>query len=155
MGLDAKPSYCMSVVKSKRGKSNVEFEQIYFQLADGIDNLVEHDFYAEGLLAQKNRVFLDIRSRTLEDLTDKLLYYIKIANSIYPTCMTEWEERRVTIGKAIGICYAILTNYQRIMIRLRVPDNKYTMDVRNIMRMVNSLKAWRKSDNKLKADLSN
>ncbi len=155
MGLDAKPSYCMSVVKSKRGKSNVEFEQIYFQLADGIDNLVEHDFYAEGLLAQKNRVFLDIRSRTLEDLTDKLLYYIKIANSIYPTCMTEWEERRVTIGKAIGICYAILTNYQRIMIRLRVPDNKYTMDVRNIMRMINSLKAWRKSDNKLKADLSN
>lgn len=155
MGLDAKPSYCMSVVKSKRGKSNVEFEQIYFQLADGVDNLVEHDFYAEGLLAQKNRVFLDIRSRTLEDLTDKLLYYIKIANSIYPTCMTEWEERRVTIGKAIGICYAILTNYQRIMIRLRVPDNKYTMDVRNIMRMINSLKAWRKSDNKLKADLSN
>ena len=155
MVLDAKPSYCMSVVKSKRGKSNVEFEQIYFQLADGIDNLVEHDFYAEGLLAQKNRVFLDIRSRTLEDLTDKLLYYIKIANSIYPTCMTEWEERRVTIGKAIGICYAILTNYQRIMIRLRVPDNKYTMDVRNIMRMINSLKAWRKSDNKLKADLSN
>ena len=155
MGLDAKPSYCMSVVQSKRGKSNVEFEQIYFQLADGIDNLVEHDFYAEGLLAQKNRVFLDIRSRTLEDLTDKLLYYIKIANSIYPTCMTEWEERRVTIGKAIGICYAILTNYQRIMIRLRVPDNKYTMDVRNIMRMINSLKAWRKSDNKLKADLSN
>lgn len=155
MGLDAKPSYCMSVVKSKRGKSNVEFEQIYFQLVDGIDNLVEHDFYAEGLLAQKNRVFLDIRSRTLEDLTDKLLYYIKIANSIYPTCMTEWEERRVTIGKAIGICYAILTNYQRIMIRLRVPDNKYTMDVRNIMRMINSLKAWRKSDNKLKADLSN
>lgn len=145
----------MSVVKSKRGKSNVEFEQIYFQLADGIDNLVEHDFYAEGLLAQKNRVFLDIRSRTLEDLTDKLLYYIKIANSIYPTCMTEWEERRVTIGKAIGICYAILTNYQRIMIRLRVPDNRYTMDVRNIMRMINSLKAWRKSDNKLKADLSN
>ena len=145
----------MSVVKSKRGKSNVEFEQIYFQLADGIDNLVEHDFYAEGLLAQKNRVFLDIRSRTLEDLTDKLLYYIKIANSIYQTCMTEWEERRVTIGKAIGICYTILTNYQRIMIRLRVPDNKYTMDVRNIMRMINSLKAWRKSDNKLKADLSN
>jgi hypothetical protein len=145
----------MSVVKSKRGKSNVEFEQIYFQLADGIDNLVEHDFYAEGQLAQKNRVFLDIRSRTLEDLTDKLLYYIKIANSIYPTCMAEWEERRVTIGKAIGICYAILTNYQRIMIRLRVPDNKYTMDVRNIMRMINSLKAWRKSDNKLKADLSN
>ena len=34
-------------------------------------------------------------------------------------------------------------------------ENLETMDVRNIMRMINSLKAWRKSDNKLKADLSN
>ena len=143
----------MSVVKSKRSQSKIEFEMIYFQLADAVDNLVEHDFFAEGLLAQKNRVFLNMRAVTLERLTDKLLYYIKIANSIYPTCMTEWEERRLSIGKAIGTCYAILTNYQRIMTRLRIPDNKYTLDIKNIMRMINSLKAWRKSDNKLKASL--
>lgn len=126
---------------------------IYFQLADSVDNLVEHDFYAEGELANKNRIFLNARSMTLERLTDSLLYYIKIANSIYPTCLMEWEERRVAMGKAIGTCYAILTNYQRIMIRLRVPDNKYTLDIKNIMRMINSLKAWRKSDNRLKASL--
>ena len=36
----------MSVVKSKRTKSNVDFEDIYFRLADGIDTLVEHNFYA-------------------------------------------------------------------------------------------------------------
>ena len=90
----------MSVVKNKRTKSKVEFEMIYFQLADGIDNLVEHDFFAEGVLAIKNRKFLDIRCETLERLTDELLYHIKIANSIYPTCRTEWEERRLTIGKA-------------------------------------------------------
>lgn len=143
----------MSVVESKRGKSKVEFEMIYFQLADSVDNLVEHDFYAEGELANKNRIFLNARSMTLERLTDSLLYYIKIANSIYPTCLMEWEERRVAMGKAIGTCYAILTNYQRIMIRLRVPDNKYTLDIKNIMRMINSLKAWRKSDNRLKASL--
>ncbi len=143
----------MSVVKSRRNQSKVEFEMIYFQLADGIDTLVEHQFYAEGLLAEKNRVFLEIRSRTLEDLTDKLLYHIKVANSIYPTCMAEWEERRVSIGKAIGTCYAILTNLQRILVRLRVPDNRYTLDVKNIMRMINSLKAWRKSDNKVKGSL--
>ena len=34
----------MSVVKSKRGQSKIEFEQIYFQLADNKDNLVEHLF---------------------------------------------------------------------------------------------------------------
>lgn len=143
----------MSVVKSKRNQSGVEFEMILFQLADGIDNLVEHDFYAEGMLAVKNKMFLEMRSRALEDLTDRLLYHIKIANSIYPTCIAEWEERRVAQGKAIGTCYAILTNMQRIMMRLRIPDNKYTLDIRNVMRMINSLKAWRKSDNKLKTKL--
>lgn len=143
----------MSVVKSKRSQSKIEFEMIYFQVADGVDFLVEHDFFAEGDLANKNRVFLDMRAKTLEDMTDKLLYHIKVANSIYPVCMAEWEERRVSIGKAIGTCYAIMTNYQRIMMRLRVPDFKYTQNVRDLMRMINSLKAWRKSDNKLKASL--
>lgn len=143
----------MSVVKSKRNKSGVEFEMILFQLADGIDNLVEYDFYAEGMLAVKNKMFLDMRSRALEELTDKLVFYIKIANSIYPQCIAEWEERRVAQGKAIGTCYAILTNMQRIMMRLRIPDNKYTLDIQNVMRMINSLKAWRKSDNKLKTKL--
>lgn len=140
----------MSVVKSKRDQSKVEFEMIYFQLADNIDNLVEHNFYADGDLAGKNKVFVSMRAQALEELTDHLLYHIKIANSIYPTCMAEWEERRVEIGKAIGCCYAILTHYQRIMTRLRVQDMKYTTDIKNIMRMINSLKAWRKSDNKLK-----
>lgn len=143
----------MSVVKSKRNKSKIEFEMIYFRLADGIDTLVEHGFFAEGLLAQKNRVFLDMRCQTLERLTDDLLYHIKIANSIYPTCMAEWEERRLCIGRAIGVCYAILTNLQRILTRMRVPDNKYTEDIGNIMKMINSLKAWRKSDNRLKTAL--
>lgn len=143
----------MSVVKSKRNKSGDEFEMILFQLVDGIDNLVEHDFYADGMLAVKNKMFLDMRSRALEELTDKLVFYIKIANSIYPQCISEWEERRVAQGKAIGTCYAILTNIQRIMMRLRIPDNKYTLDIRNVMRMINSLKAWRKSDNKLKTKL--
>ncbi len=143
----------MSVPKSKRTKSKVEFEMIYFQLIDGIDTLVEHNFFAEGELINKNRVFLDIRCRSLEDYTDKLLYHIKIANSIYPTCMEEWAERRLEIGRAIGVCYAILTQLQRILMRLRVPDSKYTLDIQNISRMINSLKAWRKADNKLKGKL--
>lgn len=141
------------VVKSKRNQSKVEFESIYFMVADGVDNLVEHSFYANNDVLEKNKIFLETRSKTLEKLTDDLLYYIKIANSIYPVCMTEWEERRTCMGKAIGVCYAILTNYQRIMMRLNIPDNKYTENIQNVIRMINSLKAWRKSDNKLKASL--
>lgn len=143
----------MSVVKSKRSKSKVEFEMLYFKLADGIDNLIEHDFWADGLLAVKNRKFLDARVQTLENLTDELLFRIKIANSIYPTCMLELEERRLSMDRAIGTCFCILTCIQRIMQRLRIPDDKYTLDIINIQKMINSLKAWRKSDNKFKASL--
>ena len=143
----------MSVVKSKRTQSKIEFEMIYFLVADGVDSLVEHDFYADGELARKNRVFLNIRGQSLERQTDNLLYYIKMANSIYPQCMTEYEERRVLIGKAVGTCYSILTNYQRVMQRLRIPDGKYSVEIKNLMRMINSLKSWRKSDNKIKDKL--
>lgn len=143
----------MSVPKGKRSKSKDEFEMIFFQLVDAVDNLVEHQFFAEGLLAEKNKVFMEIRCRTLEDLTDKLLYHIKIANSIYPKCMAEWEERRVSMGKAIGCCYAILTNLQRITVRLRVPDTKYVVYIKTVDRMINSLRAWRQSDWKLKDKL--
>lgn len=143
----------MSVPKGKRSKSRDEFEMIFFQLADAVDNLVEHQFFADGLLAEKNKVFMEIRCRTLEDLTDKMLYHIKIANSIYPKCMAEWEERRVSMGKAIGCCYAILTNLQRITVRLRVPDTKYVVYIKTVDRMINSLRAWRQSDWKLKGKL--
>jgi len=40
----------MSVVKSKRNQSKVEFEPLYFKIADGIDNLIEHNFYATAEL---------------------------------------------------------------------------------------------------------
>jgi hypothetical protein len=140
----------MSVVKSKRGKSRIEFEMNYFSLADGIDNLVENYFWAEQSTVQQHKIFIQSRSEAIERLTDDLVYHIKIANSIYPTCYEEWAERRVEMGKAIGTCYAILTNLQRVMMRLRIPDNKYTNDVKNITKMINSLKAWRKSDNAIK-----
>ena len=140
----------MSVVKSKRTQSKIEFEMTFFKVADGVDFLVENQFFVDYEQMQEHNIFISSRSMSLERLTDSLLYYIKIANSIYPTCMAEWDERRVSIGKAIGTCYAILTNYQRIMIRLRIKNDKYTENINNVTKMINSLKAWRKSDNRLK-----
>ena len=144
----------MSVPKSKRKQSNVEFEMLIFKVCESVDRLVETRFSADPDELAANQIFISSRSTNLERLTDSLIYHIKVANSIYPKCMAEWEERRVSIGKAVGTCYAILTNLQRVMIRLRVPDNKYTEDIKNVIKMINSLKAWRKSDNRLKATLT-
>lgn len=140
----------MSVPKNKRSQSKVEFEHLYYTLADRIDTMVEHNFYANAIAANENKIFLSQRAWAMSRLTDDLLYYIKIANSIYPQTKTEWEERRVAMDKAIGICFALLTHFQRVMMRLRVKDNCYTQDVMLIGHMINSLKSWRKSDNKLK-----
>lgn len=127
----------------------------YFNLADGLDNLIENYFWADYDVIQQHKLFIKSRAEAIERLTDELVYHIKIANSIYPTCNAELEERRVEMGKAVGSCYAILTNLQRVMMRLRIPDNKYTNDVKNVTKMINSLKAWRKSDNALKSKLEN
>lgn len=140
----------MSVVKGKRKKSKVEFEYLYFRVADSVDTLIECNFHASKEQLEKNKMFLQIRSMSLQKVTDQLLYYIKIANSIYPTCLAEYEERRISMDKAIGACFFILTNYQRILMRLKIPDNKYTEDILIITKMINSLKAWRKSDNRFK-----
>ncbi len=144
----------MSVPKSKRKKSSVDFEMIYFRLVDGIDELIAHDFFAEGDLAERNRTFLKIRCDSLQRFTDDLLYYIKIANSIYPQCEAELDERRLAQDKAIGVCFAVLTTLQRVLQRLRVPGSKYTTDIENIEQMINSLRAWRKSDNRLRAKIA-
>ena len=117
----------MSVPKGKRSKSKVEFEMIYFKLSDSVDNLVEKFSFRDGDILDRNRMFLNIVSKHLIQLSFDVLYNIKVANSIY-----------------------ILTCIQRVMIRLRVPDDRYTEDVKNVVRMINSLKAWRKSDNKMK-----
>lgn len=144
----------MSVPKSKRKKSSVDFEMIYFRVVDGIDELIAHDFFAEGDLAERNRTFLKIRCDSLQRYTDDLLYYIKIANSIYPQCEAELDERRLAQDKAIGVCFAVLTSLHRILQRLRVPGSKYTTDIENIEQMINSLRAWRKSDNRLRAKIA-
>ena len=111
----------MSVPKSKRKQSKVEFEMLIFKVCESVDRLVETRFSADPDELAANQIFINSRSTNLERLTDSLIYHIKVANSIYPKCMAEWEERRVSIGKAVGTCYAILTNLQRVMIRLRVP----------------------------------
>ena len=144
----------MSVPKNRRRKSSADFEMIYFRLVDGVDELIAHDFFAEGGLAERNRTFLNIRCESLQRFTDDLLYYIQIANSIYPQCEAELNERRLAQDKAVGVCFAILTTLQRILQRLRVPGCKYVMDVKNIEQMINSLKAWRKSDNRLRTKIA-
>ena len=137
----------MSVPKSKRTPSNYEFEIIYRKVVKDIDILINNNFYRK---TTQYDIFLHNRSKNLDRLANDLIYYIKISNSIYPTCQLEYEERRINIDKAIGICFAIITEYERITNSLELPDDKYVFYIQNINHLINSLKNWRKSDNRFK-----
>ena len=76
-----------------------------------------------------------------------------MANSIYPKTKVEFEERRINQDKAIGLCFDLLTKYQLVMNTLKVKDDKYTVEIKNISHEINCIKSWRASDNKRFKDL--
>ena len=55
----------MSVVKSKRTQSKIEFEMTFFKVADGVDFLVENQFFADYEQMQEHKIFISSRSIAL------------------------------------------------------------------------------------------
>ena len=46
----------MSVVKSKRTQSKIEFEMTFFKVADGVDFLVENQFFVDYEQMQEHKI---------------------------------------------------------------------------------------------------
>jgi hypothetical protein len=84
------------------------------------------------------------------DCMQKATEYIFTANSIYPTNMAEYEERRMFQNKAIGQCYRLLQELQYVVEILPVNVNKYARFIEGIEKEIRLLRGWRKRDNKLK-----
>lgn len=76
------------------------------------------------------------------------------ANSIYPTCMAEYEQRRLMQDQALGKCYGLAQELQYVIESLPVNVNKYVKFAESIQTEINLIKGWRQSDNRLKRALS-
>ena len=87
----------------------------------------------------------------IENLTDDVLRYITLADSIYPQTMSEFNARRNWQWKAIGTCYFLLQTFQTLMRRLDVDVEKFMVHVDNLRREIYLLRQWKKSDNRFKA----
>lgn len=87
----------------------------------------------------------------IENLTDDVLRYITLADSIYPQTMSEFNARRNWQWKAIGTCYFLLQTFQTVMRRLDVDVEKFMVHVDNLRREIYLLRQWKKSDNRFKA----
>ena len=104
---------------------------------DEISKVVPH-----WLINHKREVILN--------LCEMLINYIISANSIYPTCIEEYNERRLLQDKAIGCCRALLTQFQIITYVLNgyVKVDKYKRYIDMVNQEIRLLKGWRAKGNK-------
>lgn len=74
--------------------------------------------------------------------------HIFYANSIYPTCKKELQERRIHQDRAIAACFALLQELQYAMETLPVDVNKFLPVAKELNLEIELLKGWRQSNNK-------
>lgn len=88
------------------------------------------------------------------DCLRKIGEHVYTANSIYPTCALEAEERRLHQDLAIGQCYRLVQELQYTIETLPVDVNAYLRFSAQIQKEIDLIKGWRKSDNKFKRVIS-
>lgn len=98
--------------------------------------------FDEWFIKDEREVIIDC----LRDITK----HVFIANSIYPMYPEELIQRRVHQDEALGQCYRLLQELQYTIEVLPVDVNAYTRFAEMVQAEINLIKAWRKSDNKLK-----
>lgn len=138
----------MSVPKSKRNISPNEFDHKLYQVVNDVEDLIKYNFRTSQDIADKNRDFVTSISEALRRNVWELIRHIKVANALYPTYSFELEMRRLEQTKALGCCYSILTLYEIAFNRLHTRSDAGVLEVNNLNRQINSIKAWRTSDNK-------
>lgn len=83
------------------------------------------------------------------DILENLIMNITMANSIFPVCVAEFNERRIRQDRAIGNCYQLFQEMQFVISVFPVNAQKYMRYTDMIEKEIALLKGWRKSDNKI------
>ena len=83
------------------------------------------------------------------DLTGSL----RTANTIFPTYMSEFTERRVFMNKALGACNVLQDELQYIAEAVYADKNKFTALVLEIDALFKKIKSVRQADNRFLKDI--
>ena len=82
------------------------------------------------------------------DFCQGITEHLRAANTIWPTNMSEYEERRLEIDRAIVCCAKLQDELQYIAETMPADKNKYMNIVLEIEAETEMLKALRKADNR-------
>lgn len=160
------------VRKSERKESKLQTIHNAYKIRMAVTKLAENDFYIsktkiENIIAEKIKRFPEddqqsIKKRTYQyfeqqvqrstnsviELAMGISRHLRIANTIFPTYMSEFEERRIEMDRAMSCCNALQDELQYVGECLYADLNKYTNLVLLIQQEFNMIKALRQSDNR-------
>lgn len=160
------------IKKSERSESKLEVIHNAYRIRTAVTKLAENNFYinenkVEKIIAEKITRFPEedqkrIKERTYQyfkqqvfrvtnrvlDCACEISQHLRRANTIFPTYMSEFEERRLEMGKAMEACNALQDELQYAGECLYADLNKYTSLVLEIQKEFNMIKSLRQADNR-------
>ena len=158
------------IKKSERKESKLQTIHNAYKIRMAVTKLAENDFYinsskVENIIAEKIKRFPEeeqqkIKKRTYQyfeqqlnrstnsviELATGISRHLRIANTIFPTYISEFEERRIEMDRAMSCCNALQDELQYVGECLYADLNKYTNLVLLIQQEFNMIKALRQSD---------
>lgn len=160
----------MSVLVNNRKES--KFEAIIFsiKLHDMLIDLMQSGFgirdldqfvrirYARGKDSHEDferyRYMMHNFKNRIDQIASQLTNNVRAANSIYPTSMHEYEQRRDYQNLAIINCEQLIKELQRVVDVFEVDVNLFKRHIQAIDREIMLIKKWRQRDNKFKSYLN-
>ena len=167
------------IKKSERKESKLEVIHNAYAIRKAVTKIAENNFYIseskiEKMIAEKIKIFPEddqerIKERTrryfrhqLNRVTNRTLDFacgisehLRIANTIFPTYMSEFEERRLEMDRAMACCNALQDELQYAGECLYADLNKYMSIVLDIQKEFNMIKSLRQTDNRFLKNIKN
>jgi Ser-tRNA(Ala) deacylase AlaX len=159
----------MSVLVSDRKESKFEAVTYSIELHAMLTELMQRGFgigdpdnlvrmrYAHGKDDKedfsKYRYLMHNSKNRIDQTASLLTSNVRAANTLYPTSMHEYEQRRDYQNNAIANCEQLIKELQRVVEIFEVDINIYNKHVKAIDREIGLIKKWRQRDNKIKSYL--
>lgn len=165
------------IKKNKRKESKLQVIHDAFKIRTAVTVLAENNFYIT-LSKVEDSISKTIAGRTEADqkqirdgryryyrcqiniITDKVIKnasdiaeHLAKANTIHPKYMSEFEERRLEMDRALENCNALQCELQYAAECLYNDINKYSNLVLDIQKEFNAIKKLRQSDNRFLKDI--
>lgn len=161
------------IKKSERTESRLQTVHNAYKIRTAVTKLAENNFYFD---LNKIKEVVDQNTKNITDeklkeraqkriyqyfnnqisrMTNKIINtaceineHLRIANTIFPTYMSEFEERRLELDRAMSCCNILQDELQYAGECLYADLNKYTTLVIEIQKEFNMIKKLRQSDNR-------